>query len=168
MNTATEKVRPLTLNARTAADLMTEQVVSIPETAPLREAVAALVDRGFSGAPVVNEAGRPVGVISLSDIVVRDRNTVRYALPVPEYYLQSDLRARLDDDLTCAPEPEADRTRVADVMTPTVYAVRPDTPAADVIREMVSLRVHRLFVIDRDGVLVGIIATSDVLQRLAA
>jgi predicted transcriptional regulator len=33
---------------------------------------------------------------------------------------------------------------------------------------MVSLRVHRLFVIDRDGVLVGIIATSDVLQRLAA
>ena len=63
-----------TLQARTAADLMTTGVVSIPEYAPLTEAIATLVDRGFSGAPVVNAAGRAIGVVSLSDIVVRDRN----------------------------------------------------------------------------------------------
>jgi len=31
---------------------------------------------------------------------------------------------------------------------------------------MLQLRVHRLFVIDDDGVLVGVISTTDVMRRL--
>ena len=78
--TVTEtRSKALTLKAQTAADLMTEHVVSIPEDAPLHEAIAVLIDRGFSGAPVINEAGRPVGVISRSDILVHDRNSPAYA-----------------------------------------------------------------------------------------
>jgi len=165
--TATEtRSRPLTLKARTAAELMTEQVVSIPEDAPLHEAVAVLIDRGFSGAPVINEAGRPVGVISQSDIVVHDRNATTYARPVPEYYLRSDLRATLGADAGGFQVEAVDRTLVRDVMTPVVFSVRPDAPARQVIEELLNLRVHRLFVIDHDGVLVGVIAMSDVLRRL--
>ena len=83
MTAAESKAKTLTLKARTAADLMTEQVVSIPEDAPLHEAIAVLTDRAFSGAPVINEAGRPVGVISQSDILVHDRNASVYARPIP-------------------------------------------------------------------------------------
>jgi CBS domain-containing protein len=132
----------LTLKARTAAELMTEQVVSIPEDAPLAQAIATLVDRGFSGAPVVNAAGRAVGVISLSDIVVRDRNC------------------------GCSVRPTADIPLVGDVMTPMVCSVQRETPARLVIEEMALLRVHRLFVIDDEGVLVGVIAASDVVRHL--
>jgi len=60
----------------------------------------------------------------------------------------------------------ADKTMVRDVMTPVVFSIRPDAPARQVIEEMLHLRVHRLFVIDRDGVLVGVIAMSDILRRL--
>jgi CBS domain-containing protein len=164
--THTDKAHPLTLKARTAAELMTEQVVSIPETAPLREAVATLIDRAISGAPVVNEAGRAVGVISLSDIVIHDRNTIAYAKPLPEYYLRSDLSAQVGEDVGGFQVEAVDRTSVSDVMTPMVCAVRPDTPARQVIEEMLLLRVHRLFVIDNDGVLVGVIAASDFLRHL--
>src|SRR5262245_14556238 len=125
---ATE-VSPLKLKARTAAELMTERVVSIPEAAPLREAIAMLVDRGFSGAPVVNDVGRPVGVISLSDIVVHDRNSVAHSRPVPEYYSRTDLEAEAGESLSGFQVEAVDRTRVGDVMTPVVCAVRPDTPA---------------------------------------
>src|SRR5207237_5413029 len=83
------RARFLTLKARTAADLMTEHVISIPEFAPLHEAIAVLTDRGFSGAPVINEAGRPVGVISRSDILVHDRNDPVYAKRKPEYHAHS-------------------------------------------------------------------------------
>jgi CBS-domain-containing membrane protein len=164
---ATRKERPrmLTLKARTAEELMTRQVISIPESAPLREAVTTLVDRGFSGAPVIDDAGRAVGVISLSDIVVHDRNRVDYVRPAPEYYLSADLRAQLDADASAFPA-TADRTRVGDVMTSVVFSVRPDAPARQVIEELLHLRVHRLFVIDAAGVLVGVIATSDVLRHL--
>lgn len=144
--TRVESPPEVVLNARTAADLMTRHVVSIAEDAPIGEAIATLVDRGFSGAPVVNAAGRPVGVISLSDIVVHDRNRGGYDLPIV---------------VTCE-----DPTLVRDVMTPAVCAVRPHTPAAEVIEEMVLLRVRRLFVTDADGVLVGVVAASDIVRHL--
>jgi CBS domain-containing protein len=166
MTAAESKMKSLTLKSRTAADLMTEQVVSIAEDAPLHEAIAVLTDRGFSGAPVINEAGRPVGVISQSDIVVHDRNVPVYAKRLPEYYTHSDLRAAIGEDVGGFEVEAVDRTMVRDVMTPVVFSVRPETPARQVIEEMLNLRVHRLFVIDRDGVLVGVIAMSDILRRL--
>src|SRR5438132_13949757 len=54
----------LRLHAATAADLMMPDPVSIRADASLKEAIALLIDRGFSGAPVIDEAGRPIGVLS--------------------------------------------------------------------------------------------------------
>jgi CBS domain-containing protein len=59
-----------------------------------------------------------------------------------------------------------DRTTVRDLMTPAVFAVAPDSSAAEVVHEMLGLRVHRLFVVDDTGVLVGVISALDVLRRL--
>src|SRR5690349_10530953 len=63
----------LTLWAETAADLMMPNPMSLRAEATVREAVAALTDRGFSAAPVIDEAGRPVGVLSRADVLVHDR-----------------------------------------------------------------------------------------------
>jgi CBS domain-containing protein len=156
----------LTLRAQTAAELMTEQVVSIEQNAPLHQAVATLVDRKFSAAPVIDEAGRPVGVLSMTDVVIHDRNAVAYARPMPEYYVKSDLQAAIGEPAGGFQVEVADRTPVRDIMTPVVFSVRPETPAREVIEQMLELRVHRLFVIDGDGVLVGVISMSDVLRRL--
>jgi CBS-domain-containing membrane protein len=59
-----------------------------------------------------------------------------------------------------------DRTRVRDVMTPAVLCVTPETPAPRVVQQLLKLNVHRLFVVDDDGVLVGVISTVDVLRHL--
>jgi CBS domain-containing protein len=158
--------RKLTLCAETAAELMTGQVVSIEQNAPLHQAVATLVDRGFGAAPVIDAAGRPVGVLSMTDVVIHDRNAFAYARPVPEYYLKSDLQAAIGEPAGGFQVEVADRTPVRDLMTPVVFSVRPDATARQVIEEMLQLRVHRLFVIDADGVLVGVVSMSDVLRRL--
>src|SRR5262245_16741872 len=69
--TAPEKTSaPLMLWAATAADLMTPNPLSISENATLREVVTFLTEKGFSAAPVIDEAGRPVGVVSQADIVI--------------------------------------------------------------------------------------------------
>jgi CBS domain-containing protein len=166
MNTLKRQTRGSEFLTRPATELMTSEVVSIAETAPIREALGMLVDRGFSGAPVVNEAGRPVGVISQSDIIIHDRNSVAYAKRVPEYYMHADLTAALGEPASGFQVESVDRTLVRDVMTPVVFSVRPESPAREVIEEMLRLRVHRLFVIDRDGVLVGVISMSDILRHL--
>ena len=51
-------------------------------------------------------------------------------------------------------------------MTPVVFCVRPETSAAKVVEKMLALGVRRLFVVDDDGVLVGVVSAVDVLRRL--
>ena len=51
-------------------------------------------------------------------------------------------------------------------MTPMVFAVTPEAPARQVVEDMLAQRVHRLFVVDASGVLVGVISALDVLRFL--
>jgi CBS domain-containing protein len=102
----------------------------------------------------------------MTDVIIHDRNSVGYARPVPEYYLKSDLQDAIGEPANGFQVEVADRTPVRDLMTPVVFSVRPETPARQVIEQMLHLRVHRLFVIDKDGVLVGVVSMTDVMRRL--
>jgi CBS domain-containing protein len=51
-------------------------------------------------------------------------------------------------------------------MTPAVFAVAPDASAAKVVADMLGLNVHRLFVLDGTGTLIGVITALDVLRHL--
>lgn len=153
--------------AETAADLMHANPISISENATIKEAAAILLDRGISAAPVINEAGRPVGVISRSDIVLYEREKGEHLPPPAEYYTSDTV-----DISTGKPVPTGfhveypDTTLVRDIMTPVVYAVSPNTAVLQVIQEMLHRHVHRLFVLDESGVLVGVISTMDILRHL--
>jgi CBS domain-containing protein len=158
----------LTLKAETASDLMTPNPVSIRDIATVREVVVFLTDRKISAAPVINEAGRPVGVVSEADILKYDREHIEHLAPVPDYYLQGELTLRSGETLSDSFQVEtADTDLVRDIMTPIIFAVKPDASAAVVVNELVTRRIHRLFVVDEDGSLVGVVTTLDVLQRLA-
>jgi CBS domain-containing protein len=157
----------LTLEAGSATDLMMPNPVSIPEDALVGEATALLTDRGFSAAPVIDEAGRPVGVISRTDILIHDRHKVHVWEAATEFY---------DRERPARPEEEqvpdgfhvedVDRTKVREIMTPVVFCVAPDALPAEVIQQMLGLNVHRLFVVDGQGVLVGVISPLDILRHL--
>ena len=129
----------LILMAGTAADLMAPDPVSIRADATIKDAMALFTDRGISAAPVIGEAGRSVGVISHSDIIAHEREKTPH-----------------DDG----------SAQVRDVMTPALFSVAPETSAAKVVEQMLGLHVHRLFVVDSTGLLVGVISTFDVLGKL--
>jgi CBS domain-containing protein len=157
----------LTLDANTAAALMTPDPLSIRADATVREAVTFLTDKGFSAAPVIDKAGRPVGVMSRADIIVYDREKVEYLEPVPEYYEKGALTAPTGEPLGNGFQVErADSVQVRDIMTPIVFSVSPETPARNVVENMLALKVHRLFVVAKDGTLIGVISALDVLKHL--
>jgi CBS domain-containing protein len=154
----------LVLKAETATDLMTPNPLSIRADASVKEAVAFLVDKGISGAPVIDAAGRPVGVLSQFDLLVHDREKAEYVVPDPEYIdANPALHRRLRENFQIE---KVDRTRVRDVMTPLVFTVAPDTPAGTVVEDMLGRKIHRLFVVDENGLLVGVISALDVLRFL--
>jgi CBS domain-containing protein len=162
-----ETIPRLALQADTAADLMTANPVSVSKNATLREALALLIDQGYSAAPVIDKAGRPVGVLSRSDLLIHDRETAEYLKPETEYYHKKELHTAAGEPLDKGFQVEkVDRTRVRDLMTPAVFCVAPETSAAKVVADLCSLKVHRLFVVDDNGTLVGVISAMDVLRHL--
>jgi CBS-domain-containing membrane protein len=57
------------LMALTAGDLMTREVVRLPEEMPLRDAARLLLRNQISGAPVVDGQGKCIGVLSAVDVL---------------------------------------------------------------------------------------------------
>lgn len=162
----TAKTSPrLALHAETAADLMSENPVSLRRDATVAEALALLLDRDISAAPVIDDAGRPLGVVSATDIMVHEREAslpagVRAQLAAP-----GRLSRRLNRD---AQFEYADPTTVEELMTPSVFAVPLHATAAEVVAAMLRAQAHRLFVEDEFGTLVGAISTTDILRKLGA
>jgi CBS domain-containing protein len=162
------KTPTVRLENATAADLMTANPLSISADATVKEAVAFLTDKGFSAAPVIDHAGRPIGVLSRADIVVHDREKIQHVPAVADYYQEAEVpTAPFGEPLREGFQVEdVDWTRVRDLMTPVVFSVAPHTPAQEVIEQMVELKVHRLFVIGSNGVLTGVVSAIDVLRHL--
>ncbi len=157
----------LVLQAHTAEELMTPNPLSINQDATVRDAAVFLIAKGISAAPVIDYAGRPVGVVSLTDIVQHHNEEVEY--------IQKDADTETGVELALPAGEKAaggfllvspERTAVHQIMTPGIFRVWAHTPARQVIAEMLALKAHRLFVVDNSGVLVGVISTLDVLRQL--
>jgi len=153
----------MTLDARVAADLMVPQVVSISATASVQDAVALLTERNISAVPVVDRAGQPVGVLSRSDIVAHDCAGYEYLQPGPHSEAVTRVQPKRSRD-GCIEK--GSNTHVRDIMTPVLFSVAPETPANTVVDALLSLSVHRLFVTNRDGAVVGVISAVDILKHL--
>ena len=69
--------RPPTRRAATAAELMTPNPVSLRAQATVLEARELFIARAIAAAPVIDAAGRPVGVLSQSDILVHQAGSCR-------------------------------------------------------------------------------------------
>jgi len=150
------------LQAGTAAELMTPNPLSLREDITLREGIAFLVDRNISGAAVIDGAGRPVGVLTQTDVLIHDREEVEHIDP-PEVEYGTPLPRSWWDNFQVE---RVDTTLVRDLMTPAVFCVALDTPARKVVEQMRELNVHRLFVVDEDGVMVGVITAMDIVRHL--
>jgi len=159
----------MTLTARVARELMTPDPLTVCDKDTVKDAIRRLIENGISAAPVVDGLGRPIGVFSRSDVVSHDRSQLKQAAGVPDYYDRADLRAPDGESLEDGFQVERpDDTEVGDLMTPVIYAVPPDAPAWRVVRDMLDLKVHRLFVVDRRGAILGVISALDVLRHLHA
>jgi len=160
VSTTSRLDRDLVLGAKVAADLMVADPISIRSEASATEAMTLFTDKGIAAAPVIDEAGRPIGVLSRSDLLVHHTQCVKQQAGEPGYTYAPTF------DSVPRPGAAPSPATVTELMTPAVFAVSPSTPVHQVVNDMVGLRVHRLFVVDDAGVLVGVISAMDVLRHL--
>ena len=159
-----------------ASDLMKREVLTLNSSAPIKEAIETFEEYRISGAPVVDDSGRLVGVLSAFDIARSDHvEGDRLQVERDEYYLSNPLgeereEAPWDDEQFYGKEDYSSallgRETVGDWMTPKLISVTPDASIRDVCDRMTTEGIHRLLVRDNEN-LVGIISTFDVVRFLA-
>ena len=149
----------------TAADLMNPEVLTVPDDMTVRELARFLVDNDITGAPVEDDAGRLVGVVSVFDIArLLGEDEDDFELDEPEEHAAGNGATDpdgLDEEL----DDEDDDLLVEDIMTPAVWSVPEDATVPEVAALMLKEHLHRLVVV-REEEPVGIISTSDLLGLL--
>jgi CBS domain-containing protein len=149
---------------QTVADLMNHDVVTVLPTTPLSQAIQILVDRQISGLPVVNDAGKLVGVISESDLMWREKGLDRppYIMFLDSViYLQNP--AKHDRDLH-----KVLGQTVGEVMTSHAISITADATIPTAARIMHEKKIHRLPVVDTEDRPIGIITQGDIVKAIAA
>jgi CBS domain-containing protein len=119
---------------------MSEGVQPIPHDATFDDAVRSLVDHDVPLALVTGQNGEPVGVISMTDLLIHVRECLAVGAITP--------------------------ATVSELMTPTVFSVSEATSIEAIARDMTQSHLHHLFVTDRTGTIRGVISASDLLRQM--
>lgn len=141
-------------------DVMTTSVAAVPPHMAIEEVAAFLLERRISAAPVVDDDGRLLGIVSEGDLLRRPETGTERPRSWWLSLFASSTEAAADYIKTHG-------RRAIDVMTRDVVTVGEDTPLSEVAGLLERHRVKRLPVV-RDGQLVGIISRADLLRALAA
>ena len=133
--------------------LMTSNVISVLPDASLKTAAALLSEGRISGAPVCDQDGNVLGVISEADIIRKEQGLVPEGRGVAHWF------TRLFDGAF----DKVEARTVREAMNAPALTVRPFDSVASAARMMVEQRINRLPVAV-DGKLVGIVTRADLVR----
>ncbi|NEO12887.1 MULTISPECIES: CBS domain-containing protein [unclassified Moorena] len=150
--------------AKTVAEVMTREPIVVQPQTPIKEVIKIIAEQSISGLPVVNEAGKLVGVISEADLLWQETGVEP---PVYIMFLDSVIYlenpARYDQELHKALGQTA-----GEVMTGHPMSIKPDKPLRKAAKLMQEKSIHHLPVTDEAEQVIGILTSGDIVRAMAA
>ena len=132
-------------------DVMTTDVVSVPENAGYKDIVSVVRELRVSAFPVLDAAGHLVGVVSEADLLLKEAG-------------QEALGSSLISSGRRGEQAKAAGVTAAELMTTPAVTIGPEDSVVDAARLMHDRHVKRLPVVDQAGRLVGIVSRVDLLS----
>lgn len=126
---------------RPVSEIMSSQVVSFTAKTSIQEATRVMLARQISGAPVLDEQRKPIGIVSKTDLLEAWQ----------EHHKSPN---------------HASETLVGDIMVPYLLAAQHSSPIALAAALMAFEGVHRLLVLNEQSAMVGIVTSLDILRWL--
>ena len=145
-----------------ARDIMTTDVVTVTPQTGVRELAALLLERHISGAPVVDEAGKVLGVVTERDLVFLNK---KVHLPTAVAILDAFVFLE-SPEKTARELKKMAGTKVGDICSQTLISVSPETSLEELATLMAEQKVHTLPVMAGDT-LVGVIGKADIIRTIA-
>jgi len=148
-------------------DVMERDVVTLRVDETLTSAAEKFSAQKVSGAPVVDEEGRLVGLLSEQDILKCLKTTQRQVRMV--YPSISALGVAFQEYTTVRELKEAyadiAHLRVGEAMTTDLFKLAPDVSLAEAIQIFIQHRINRIPIVD-GGRLVGVLTRGNVIREL--
>jgi CBS-domain-containing membrane protein len=141
------------LTSRKAADLMTKAVQLVSQEMDLVKAAALLAEKQISGAPVVDNEGKIVGVVSEKDFLKE------MGFAATPSFMQ--IATHCLNNKGCMIGNLRNRT-VGDIMTRPAITGVPEMTIGDISALFVDRRINRLPIVNADGRPVGIVTRTDL------
>jgi len=138
---------------------MTREIISVRPDTTVAEAIRMMLDNRISGLPVIDEAGRLVGILTEADLLRRgETGTERHRPRWLEILMGP---GRLAEEYV-----RTHGRKIGEVMTRDPVSVTPDTSLKEIVELMERRRIKRVPVLDGEAP-VGIISRADLLRGLA-
>lgn len=142
-------------------DIMTKEVVSARPGMSIHELAQLFVQKDISGAPVIDDAGRLVGVVLEEDLILQDK---KIHLPTLISILNGVFA--LGEDRFENEMRKMGAITVEGIMAKDVAPISPETPVEDVATTVIEKGVHYFPVVE-NGMLAGVVTKKDIVRAIA-
>lgn len=146
-----------------AKDIMSSSVLTVKMSTSIAEVAEIFHDNSIGGAPVVDDDGRLVGIITESDLIDQNKKlhipTV-VAIFDAVVYLES-LR-KFEEELR-----KMTGNKVKDLYSADVITVDADTPVNEIASIMADSHFHTIPVLE-NSLLVGVVGKDDIVKTMAS
>lgn len=149
-------------------DIMTPEVITIGPQMSIKEVMLLFAKHKISGAPVVDENHKIIGVVSEADVlkVIKTKNRelkmVYPSIPIMGIsFIEVEKQKEVFEALS-----EVSHVKISDIMSRHVITVQATDSIEEVIPVMVKQKINRVPVVEKDGTLVGIVTRGDILKGL--
>jgi CBS domain-containing protein len=150
--------------SKTVADVMSHNPILVRPQTPLKEAIQILAEKRISGLPVIDDAGKLVGIISETDLMWQETGVTP-----PAYIMILDSVIYLQNPGTYERDlHKALGQTVGEVMSKNPVAIYPHKSLKEAAQLIQNHKVQRLPVLDNGGNVIGILTRGDIIRAMAA
>lgn len=144
-----------------AKDIMTKEVITVKQETTIEELARLLMKRQISGAPVVDDNGKIVGIVTENDLIGKNsRLHIPTILRLFDAYIPLGT-SKMESDIK-----RMAASTVEDICTKEIITVDEEASVEYIATIMTEKRIHILPVV-REGKLVGIIGKKDLIKGIA-
>ncbi len=143
-------------------DIMTQELIAVGPTTSLAALQQLFLRHGIAGAPVIDEKGQPIGMVTSTDLIDPGRRSNKVGQPIYYRLWRGTVRMVGISDEGEAPA----RGVVGDVMTPALVTIDRRATLREAVQLMAQSDIHHL-VVTEAGRARGVLTAMDCLKAMA-
>ena len=146
---------------KTAADIMTSNIITVTTETSVQELAKILSDNNISGVPVVDAAGNLLGVVTENDLIDQSKKLhIPTVITILDSVFYLENPERMEKEMK-----KMAGTTVLDIYSSEPVSVNEKTTLDDIATIMAEKNIHTLPVV-RNSKLIGVIGKKDIIKTL--